>query len=416
MKEQWNHRTARTLAHTRSGLWVIFSLSVAICSASADTILLKSGETVKGQITSESDLSVTISTETSTGKMDKTIAKSEIVGTTLSSPAENKSEAAGTPSEESSSKSSENPDVTPDAEGFYGVPNAVIDDPDGYVNLRKEKNADSPIIAKVKKDELFEFRCTQNATWCKVKLASGLTGWMHSSRIKRYYTEKDLPKGPEDSGEEIDQQTREQGVNYYKVSLAAARGDKKALKTFFTLGLDGAAAETHITSIEEVVIHLVGDDKFAAFLREQPPEFRENITGGWELGTFSPFDPKEYFRQHFPKSAKILFPDYDQRIRDYTRAIERNPKDSEAYRRRGNAEYGKEEWDRAIADFSRAIELDPESPVAYMNRAWAHAKKEEYGAAIKDIQKAIQLQPNEPGYQHDMEEIKALQTTEPETR
>ena len=51
-----------------------------------------------------------------------------------------------------------------------------------------------------------------------------------------------------------------------------------------------------------------------------------------------------------------------------------------------------------------------------MNRAWAHAKKEEYGAALKDIQKAIQLQPNEPGYQHDMEEIKALQNAKPEAR
>jgi len=50
--------------------------------------------------------------------------------------------AAETPSEESPSKSGEKPDVTRDAEGFYGIPDAVIDDPDGYVNLRKEKNAD----------------------------------------------------------------------------------------------------------------------------------------------------------------------------------------------------------------------------------------------------------------------------------
>ena len=184
-------------------------------------------------------------------------------------------------SEESSSNSGEKPDVTPDAEGFS--PNGVIDDPDGYVNLRKEKSADSRIVVKVKKGEPFEFECGQNETWCKVKLASGVTGWMHYSRIKGYYTEKDLPKGPEDSGEEIDEQTRKQGVNYYEVTRAAARGDKKALKTFFTLGLDGAAAETHITSIEEVVIHLAGDDKFAAFLREQPPESRQGINGGWEL-------------------------------------------------------------------------------------------------------------------------------------
>ena len=121
--------------------------------------------------------------------------------------------AAESPSEQSSSRSGEKPSVTSDAEGFS--PNGVIDDPDGYVNLRKEKSADSPIVAKVKKGEPFEFECrvineqrTEHETWCKVKLASGVTGWMHYSRIKWYYTEKDLPKGPEDSGEEIDQQTR----------------------------------------------------------------------------------------------------------------------------------------------------------------------------------------------------------------
>lgn len=324
--------------------------------------------------------------------------------------ADNGSPAVKQPSENSSPQASEKPDVTPDAEGFYGVPDAVIDDPDGYVNLRKDKSADSPIVAKVKKNEPFEFQCSQNATWCKVKLSSGVTGWMHYSRIKRYYTEKDLPKGPEDSGEEIDEQTRKRGVNYYEVTRAAAHGDKKALKTFFTLDLDGAAAETHDTAIVEVVIHLVGDAKFAEFLREQPPELRQLISSGWELGTFSPFDPKEYFQQHFPKSAKLVFPEYHQLIRDYTEAIKHNPKDSESYRMRGFAEYQHEDWDRAIGDYTRAIEVDPTSHVAYWNRGTAHARKKEYDAAIKDIQKACELQPNEPVYQHDLAEIKALLT------
>jgi hypothetical protein len=29
-----------------------------------------------------------------------------------------------------------------------------------------------------------------------------------------------------------------------------------------------------------------------------------------------PFDTKQYFRQHFPKTTEILFPDFDQLIRD----------------------------------------------------------------------------------------------------
>jgi tetratricopeptide (TPR) repeat protein len=101
-------------------------------------------------------------------------------------------------------------------------------------------------------------------------------------------------------------------------------------------------------------------------------------------------------------------------IRDFTDDIRRNPKDSEAYRRRGNAEYEKEDFDQAMADFNRAIELDPKNHFAYWNRAWVHSDKEEYDAAMKDMQKAIELQPHERAYQLDMERIKALMPTKPE--
>src|SRR5437667_9446120 len=84
--------------------------------------------------------------------------------------------AAQSPSEESSSKSGEKPDATPDAECFYGVPDAGIDDPDGYVNLGKEKNADSTMIAKVKKDEPVGYRCTLNRTWGNWKVHSDCIG------------------------------------------------------------------------------------------------------------------------------------------------------------------------------------------------------------------------------------------------
>ena len=47
-----------------------------------DVVLLKSGEKVEGRITEESDLSVTISTTTPTGKRDRMIARSEISGIT----------------------------------------------------------------------------------------------------------------------------------------------------------------------------------------------------------------------------------------------------------------------------------------------------------------------------------------------
>ena len=34
----------------------------------------------------------------------------------------------------------------------------VVDDPDGYVNLRKEKRADAPVITKVKAGDPFQFK------------------------------------------------------------------------------------------------------------------------------------------------------------------------------------------------------------------------------------------------------------------
>ncbi|MBO0695046.1 MAG: tetratricopeptide repeat protein [Verrucomicrobia bacterium] len=317
----------------------------------------------------------------------------------FSVPAANEEPVAG---ETASGKSSPAPDekseetVPREFLGFADVSEfrGVIDDPDGYVNLRKEKRADAPVITKVKAGEPFQFKKKERDDWCEVKLKSGATGWMDCSRIKLFFTKDDLPPKSE-KGDEIDEQAREQGINYHDVTQAAARGDKKALKTFFSLGADGAGAEEH-EGVTSVVIHLIGDDTFANFLREQTRGFRDQM--GFVSDVAYPFDTKEYFHQHFPKSAKILFPDYEKAIGDYTRAIRRNPKDSRAYRERGAAEFEKEHWDRAIADLDRAIELDPKDDVAYDDRGRAYAEKSEYDAAIKDIQKAIQLNPKAVAY------------------
>ncbi len=191
---------------------------------------------------------------------------------------------------------------------FHGV----IDDLDGYVNLRKEKRADARVITKVKAGEPFRFQKKEHEDWCHVKLKSGVSGWMHYSRIKLYFTKDDLPKKSE-KGDEIDEQAREQGVNYYDVTQAAAQGDKEALKTFLILETDGAAAEEH-NGVVCVVIHLIGDDAYANFLREQPRGFRDQVSVAAGSDIVYPFKTKEYFRQYFPKSAKILFPDFNEQL------------------------------------------------------------------------------------------------------
>jgi tetratricopeptide (TPR) repeat protein len=307
-------------------------------------------------------------------------------------------------SEQPSSQPNQNSEetVTREFQGFAGVSEfrGLIDDPDGYVNLRKDKRADAPVVTKVKAGEPFEFQKKEHDDWCHVKLESGVGGWMHYSRIKLYFTKEDLPAKPEE-GDEVDEQARARGINYYEVTQAAARGDQKALKTFLSFRGDGAAAEKHV-GVSSVVIHLIGDDAFAKFLDEQSLDFCEELTPAWELGIVWPFDMKDYFRQHFPKSAKLLFPDYDQLIRDYTRAIKSNPKDAHAYRKRGVIEYEKEDWDKAIADFDHAIQLKGKDDHAWYDRGAARAEKGEYVVAARDIQKAIDLNGKVGDYYLDL--------------
>lgn len=65
---------------------VVFSAQIARSQILADVLTLNSGEKIEGRITAESDLSVTISTATSSGKAERMIPRSEIVGETRSEP------------------------------------------------------------------------------------------------------------------------------------------------------------------------------------------------------------------------------------------------------------------------------------------------------------------------------------------
>lgn len=169
----------------------------------------------------------------------------------------------------------------------------VIDDPAGSVNVQAHNRPDAAIIAKVKTGEQVSFECKEGDKWCKVTLASGKSGWVPSNCITRYFTKKDLPR----KGGEL-------GVDYYKVARSAAQGDSAALKKFFSFTgqLDGAGAEEHC-GVVGTVIHIIGDDKLADFLRSQP---QANLSINDEA-TY-PFESAEYLRRHFPKTYKLLFP------------------------------------------------------------------------------------------------------------
>ncbi len=61
---------------------------------------------------------------------------------------------------------------------------AVIDDPDGYSNLRADKNSKSKIKKKILKGEKFAIQAQSEGKWWTVITEEGTTGHIHSSRVK----------------------------------------------------------------------------------------------------------------------------------------------------------------------------------------------------------------------------------------
>lgn len=60
---------------------------------------------------------------------------------------------------------------------------AVIDDKDGFTNLREQPNSESNIVAKVFENEVFIVK-SMDGNWWEIELQNGVRGFMHKSRIK----------------------------------------------------------------------------------------------------------------------------------------------------------------------------------------------------------------------------------------
>ncbi len=60
---------------------------------------------------------------------------------------------------------------------------AVINDPDGYVNVRSSGSAQSRIVAKVRLDEPIRTH-PQTGAWWLVRTRDGTQGYIHASRIR----------------------------------------------------------------------------------------------------------------------------------------------------------------------------------------------------------------------------------------
>ena len=78
-------------------------------------------------------------------------------------------------------------------------------------------------------------------------------------------------------------------------------------------------------------------------------------------------------------------------IQDFSKAIELNPEDTEAYKTRGIIHAATSDFDTAIQEYNIAIDLDPEHTEAYIDRgvAWLHLSEWEKAKADLNITKEM---------------------------
>jgi uncharacterized delta-60 repeat protein len=218
------------------------------------------------------------------------------------------------------SKPSESEDTTP------RVSMAVINDPDGYTNVR---DYDGKVIAKVKAGERFvaakPWNRSDDPRW-SVCLKSGITGFIDKTRI-HLLPDEPLMKLNHDARKkewrklqslrnaelnETASQAKGRGLDYFKVLRAASNGDKKALAQFFSLAefMDGAAAEGYFPDAS-AVFHLVGDKTFSNFVRGLPVAdqvgVRGTVMGGLSEEEFANGADVNYLQRYFPETTKLLF-------------------------------------------------------------------------------------------------------------
>jgi tetratricopeptide (TPR) repeat protein len=128
-------------------------------------------------------------------------------------------------------------------------------------------------------------------------------------------------------------------------------------------------------------------EKFGEFDAQQG-NYEEAIKDYTKAIRYAPRDPmplasRGYIYQKMGK--------HDEAIADYSKAIQLDPTDAELYLIRGVAYSLKGQNDEAILDYSKAIAIDPRNGDAYFNRAQSYEAKNMNDQAVEDYKVAARL-------------------------
>jgi Tfp pilus assembly protein PilF len=121
---------------------------------------------------------------------------------------------------------------------------------------------------------------------------------------------------------------------------------------------------------------------------KDPEEKIKNYTKALEI---NPYNPQYYYYRGLAYNSKTLFP---LAIEDFSKAIIYQPNYPSAYSSRGYSYYEMGQQDAAIADYTKAISLDPRYSLTFLRRGISFQKKGDNEKALEDYNEAIKLKPD----------------------
>lgn len=99
--------------------------------------------------------------------------------------------------------------------------------------------------------------------------------------------------------------------------------------------------------------------------------------------------------------ALQMLGELDRAVTDFTAALRMDRRSTALLNARGSALFSKQEFDRAIADFDAALAIDGTYARALTNRGLAYLSKRALGKALQDFNRVLVLRPTDPvGYEN----------------
>lgn len=121
---------------------------------------------------------------------------------------------------------------------------------------------------------------------------------------------------------------------------------------------------------------------------KDPEEKIKNYTKAIEI---NPYNAQYYYYRGLAYNSRSLFP---LAIEDFSKAIIYQPNYPSAYSSRGYSHYEMGQQDAAIADYTKAISFDPRYSLTFFRRGISFQKKGDNEKALEDYNEAIKLKPD----------------------